>query len=281
MSEEINDILDTMSNSSEIPESSTSESAPKELTQEDKARQQGWRPKSQYHGDPDLWVDAKEFLYRGSYLKRIKQLESAVDAATQVAIKARQDMYQKALQDLESQKASAHALADTVRLEQIITKEQELKRTAPQQANTPAQELPEFKEFASNNPWMQQTTPKAKAMKVYAKEVGEEFERANPMANPKEIFDYIQDQVREEFSEQFKETKPKVAGINMTKTGTTGEGESTPSPKNLEVLVQKLSNNPKTAAIGMIVKQMKLNDPTDKKGDIQEYLKEMRRQKLL
>lgn len=40
---------------------------------EEKARDQGWRPKEEWEGDPDQWVDAKEFVYRGELMNRISE----------------------------------------------------------------------------------------------------------------------------------------------------------------------------------------------------------------
>lgn len=34
-------------------------------TAEERARKLGWRPKEQFRGDPDIWVDAEEFVRRG------------------------------------------------------------------------------------------------------------------------------------------------------------------------------------------------------------------------
>ena len=45
---------------------------PKVDPYEDKARATGWRPLEEFEGDPETWVDAKEFLGRAPLFDKIK-----------------------------------------------------------------------------------------------------------------------------------------------------------------------------------------------------------------
>jgi len=39
---------------------------------QEKAMAEGWRPKEEYQGDPEKWVDAAEFLRRGELFSKIE-----------------------------------------------------------------------------------------------------------------------------------------------------------------------------------------------------------------
>ena len=64
------------------------EGGQQELSTEDRARAQGWRPKDEYNGNPDRWVDAEAFVKRGEeelpvVRERNRHLESRVTELNQ------------------------------------------------------------------------------------------------------------------------------------------------------------------------------------------------------
>ena len=53
------------------------EAAPAQMTAaEETAHKSGWRPKEDWNGDPDEWVEAKEFNFRGELMGRISEQSS-------------------------------------------------------------------------------------------------------------------------------------------------------------------------------------------------------------
>jgi hypothetical protein len=87
---------------------------------EAEARQQGWRPKEEFQGDPDRWTDAETFARRADevlpILKKrdrilkqendtLKRDLKATDRSRSMALEKR--AYERALSDLEKRQAEA------------------------------------------------------------------------------------------------------------------------------------------------------------------------------
>jgi len=97
--------------------------APPEVTAPDpleaKAREMGWRPSTEFEGDSEEWVDAREFIKRAplferlkSQGKKLKEQEKALhDMATHID-KVAAAAYNKAIADLQREKREAVQNAD-------------------------------------------------------------------------------------------------------------------------------------------------------------------------
>ena len=46
---------------------------------EQQAYAQGWRPQDEWSGDPDKWVDANEFIFRGELMDRIQKQTKVIN----------------------------------------------------------------------------------------------------------------------------------------------------------------------------------------------------------
>ena len=55
-------------------ETNTPESTPQVDSYEDEARNQGWKPKDEYEGDPTKWRPAKDFVERGELFGKIDHM---------------------------------------------------------------------------------------------------------------------------------------------------------------------------------------------------------------
>ena len=98
----------------------------------------GWKPKEEYQGDDQKWVEAKEFVERKPIYERIhkleqtnKRLSQTVHEFTDHVQKAEKAAYQKAMSDLESQKAYAVESADTQKVKEIDHQIQDLRSNPP------------------------------------------------------------------------------------------------------------------------------------------------------
>jgi len=85
-----------------------------EETADEIAFKQEWRPKEEFKGNPNDWVDAKTFVDRAPWAKKIKQLQEKIDDLYKVNeqihanfTKAEERAYKKAMRELEAQKAQA------------------------------------------------------------------------------------------------------------------------------------------------------------------------------
>lgn len=88
---------------------------------EAEARAEGWKPLDEWDGDPDDWVDAKEFNFRGKLMKRIQQqssdlnsvkkeneeVKNALRALGEHNKKIAEQEYKRALKDLKQRKLDA------------------------------------------------------------------------------------------------------------------------------------------------------------------------------
>jgi len=61
---------------------------------EDQAREQGWRPKEEYEGDPEKWRPAKEFVERGELFGKIDHMGKELKE-TRKALKMLQEHHSK------------------------------------------------------------------------------------------------------------------------------------------------------------------------------------------
>ncbi len=256
-----------------LVEDDKEEEKPDEPSLEDRARLQGWRPKREYRGNPDLWVEAKEFLYRGSYLKRINQLEKMVDTATQVAIKAEKRAYEQALRDLETERKTAKTIGDYDALEATFRKEQEIKKeftpTVTSPSATASRRSPEeirnsvpFKQFEVTDPWVLGKTKEARALIKAAEQISNEWKFENPSSTDEEELSFIHDEIRRQFPghtllsptvEEPRNSPSKVS--NMSTTKPSGAKHSQVYGKDYEAVCAKLEQSGQ-AAIAMVVKHM-------------------------
>lgn len=181
------------------------QATPPELTPEQEARNMGWKPKEEFSGNPDNWVDAEEFLDRGRHVlpilnennkrlqkelaardNQISQLQSAVQES-QSSIKALQAHYNEstkravelAKKEVIAQLKAAKEGGD-VETEVALTEQLQDLRDAERAAATaatsddkpvdqPAQPLdPAFIAWQQDNPWFNTDLQKTQAILAIA-----------------------------------------------------------------------------------------------------------------
>ncbi len=124
---------------------------------ESKAREMGWRPKEEYDGDPETWVDAKEYLGRKPLYdeihktrKQVKKLERLQNEITQYVKKVEEVAYKKAMADLKAQRKEAISEADPDKVEEI---DREIENLNKSRQNVAVEPPPEFREWLDENAW--------------------------------------------------------------------------------------------------------------------------------
>lgn len=124
----------------------------------EKAKALGWRPQEEYEGDPEEWVDAKEFVKRKPLYdknhkldKKVKDLEKTVHDLTNHLGKVSEVAYKKAIADLEARRDEAIDLGDRQQVKEIDKAIKEVEAVKPE--NAPAVD-PALKEWeAENGKW--------------------------------------------------------------------------------------------------------------------------------
>ena len=161
-----------------------------QLSTEERARAQGWRPKDEYNGDPDRWVDAEAFVKRGEeelpvVRERNRHLESRVTELNQkleqtastianmermnrVAVqRAVQREREQLAQEYGRLKEQAVEFGDVDQFRNLEMQErqhlshfdsqvaQDFAQQQPQQAPANVYEMPEVQTWVNENPWFE------------------------------------------------------------------------------------------------------------------------------
>ena len=197
-----------------------------------KAMEMGWRPKSEFSGAEEDFVDAKEFIGRAPLFERIdhqnkqiKNVQKALEMFKQHYDKVQETEYNRALATLKEQRKEALKEGDADRFDHLDTEitrvesdVQKLKET--QGAPLVKEEVvhPEFQSWVARNPWYNQT----QYMRAFADTAGSEF--AAQGASPSEVLKKVEQAVRKEFPHKFsnpnKESAPDVdAGRGNSRRG--------------------------------------------------------------
>jgi hypothetical protein len=187
------------------------EQAPQYTPIELKALEMGWRPKEEFDGNEEDFVDAKEFVGRkplydkiASTSKQLKNVTQAVEALKQHNGKIEEASYQRALKELKSERKQALIEGDADKFEsldeEIKTVERQVDVIREEQTKPIVQEEPvvhpEFQNWQNKNQWY----TSVKYMRAFADELGGRL--ANTMS-PSEVLKEVEKAVRREFPNKF------------------------------------------------------------------------------
>lgn len=183
-----------------------------------KALDQGWKPKDQFEGAEEEFIDAPEFVRRGELFGKIdhqsrelKAVKQALEALRQHNTKIEQSAFDRAVKELKAQRKEAIIDGDTSKafeLEEKIEDAQEERARIARQAAVPAvQEVdPNFVRWVESNSWY----TKDMAMQAVADRVGTELHGRG--VSQSEVLKAVADAVRKEFPHKFANTKAERPG---------------------------------------------------------------------
>lgn len=177
---------------------------------EDRAREQGWRPKEEYEGDPSKWVSAETFVAKGELIERIesmgkklKESEKAVKMLADHHAKVKEVEFKRAVEFLKSQKKAAYENGDVDKIIELDDKIAEVRETQKLQAaavpvndNEPH---PDFVAWSDDNKWYSRNSE----MRADADTFGEAYLRNNPSKTPKEVLDYVTTKIKRAYPDEF------------------------------------------------------------------------------
>lgn len=201
---------------------------------EQEARDQGWKPKEEYEGDPSKWRPAKEFVERGELFGKIDSLGKELKE-TRKALKMLQDHHSKVketefnravnelkgLQKKHLEEGNSDEYIKTTELLTDLKAEQKAREVMSQQAQ-PAVD-PRFTAWQERNAWYAKDTE----MRQFADTLGLGYAQANPGLDPDEVLEYVTNQVKKTFKDRFENP-------NRTKPSAV-EGSSNAQPKKDDV----------------------------------------------
>lgn len=206
---------------------------------EQRALEMGWRPKDDFEGSEDDFIDAKEFVRRKPLFekidhqgKQLKEVTKALGALKEHYGKVQETEYNRALRDLKNQMKLANREGDFERADAIENQIQSVETEAAvlrqERESIQVQEAapvdPRFTAWADKNPWYTSSDH----MRVYADQVGVKLARQG--MDPHEVLKEVEKAVRKEFPNKFvnpnKANAPAVEGSGIKGGSGKGSGES-------------------------------------------------------
>lgn len=177
---------------------------------ERKALEMGWRPKDDYEGDEEEFIDAREFVRRKPLFEKIehqsrelKEVRKALRELQGHHQKIAEVSYRKAMDDLKVQykKALEDGDADKVTeiTEQIADAKAEEKASKVRMAQASAQPHPDFMRWVERNQWYAQDED----LRTRADRIGTSLAMADPQKDPNEILEEVTRRVKELYPNKF------------------------------------------------------------------------------
>ena len=174
---------------------------------ESKAIEMGWNPDKE-GVDPGKWIGAEEYIARAPLFeknrklsRKVKELESSVNALKGHYSKIESIAYEKALQALKEQKIKAMDDFDHKKVaeldEEIVDLKSRTKAPEPKNKNEP---LPEFLEWKETNPWYDSD----EELKEYADFVGVRLAAKDDGIEPEDLYKQVEKKVRERYPDKFR-----------------------------------------------------------------------------
>lgn len=211
---------------------------------EQKALDQGWRPKDEWDGEPDQWRSAREFLDRGELFKKIdeqnriiKQTRSDFEDLAKHYSKVQKVEYERALATLKAQKKEALQEGDADAVvnidDQIADVKAQMKAEAEKPSQVPAQLNPIFVAWQERNGWYTAN----EAMRAYADRVGNSL-IGQP---PEEILAEVERRVKKEFAHKFENPRrERPSAVEGGTNKSSGKKEEFPLTDQQRRVAQKL-----------------------------------------
>lgn len=192
----------------QAPESSTPQQT---SSVEDRAREQGWKPKEEYEGDPTKWVSAETFVAKGELIERIEALgkklkdsEKAVKMLTEHHSKVKETEFKRAIEFLKAQKKQAYENGDVDKIIEMDDKIAEVRETqkaqkAAEEVETAPELHPDFVSWVSENKWYKSNNE----MKAEADAIGQAYASNHPDVSPEKVLEYVTGRIKKLYPEEF------------------------------------------------------------------------------
>ena len=235
--------------STEVPESTIQ--ANPEL---ERATSQGWKPKEEYTGDPDKWVDYDEFNRRAPFFeavskanKKVKVLEEQLKTLYEHHNKTAEREYQRAREELLREKKLAAKDNDLEKVIAIDEQIEQLEQATPQKIDAPQGEHPAIVQFAEKNKWYVEDEVLQAAFNGY----GAQIERLNPDMPAEEVLKRAKEKVEAAFPNKFSKAATSVTtsrhspnGLSITKKKSLTYNDLPEEAKIIYKRLVKTTSNP-------------------------------------
>jgi hypothetical protein len=225
----------------EVEEQLAEEQAPAEQSTEHeaKARDWGWKPKEEYKGDPDTWVDASEFVEtRNPYTiiqkqnREMETLKKTLNATANHVKKVGELAYKRAINDLQKDRKKAVERAD---VDEVGAIDEEIAGLKQEADSVPH----EFTEWVGENAWF----GKDQELYTFACASFDAQVKRNPSMPLNEVLDMVTKATKRAYPESFEQQKaekvrpsaPSVEGGTRPSNVKSGPGYNSLSPDQKRV----------------------------------------------
>ena len=231
--------------SEQVEDQGTPEDTPREYTPiEQEAMEQGWRPKEEFKGDPERFIDAGEFIRRGELFAKIdhqnremKQLRNTMEQFAKHHQNVEKSAYDRAIKDLKAQRKEALAEGDVDRFDELDQQIDETvearEKFVEQQRTAPVvpEINPKFAEWVQKNPWYSKDVMLQGAADRYG------IELAKQGMDPVEVLKAVEKKVKEEFPHKFSNPNRERPGAVETPAarGTGGKSRFVPTEEQKRI----------------------------------------------
>lgn len=175
----------------------------------ERARELGWRPKEEFSGSDEDFIDADEFVRRQPLFEKIeletrrsKKLQRELEQFKQHYLKVEEAAYKRALNDLKAQRKQALREGDVDLVEQLEDRIEQEKQNFEETQRAAAVEQqptvhPEFEAWVDRNRWYNTEAH----MRVFADQEGTRLSQQG--LAPSEVLKQVEQLVRKEFPNKF------------------------------------------------------------------------------
>ncbi len=169
---------------------------------EQKAFDQGWRPKEEFEGSEDNWKTAKEYVRDGEWMDKLKQVEQRMerernefDQRLDNANKLQEARRKQELDTLKKKQREAVDLADTDAFDEASRQIDELSaQSVPEVKNQQPAMDPLITQYVNDNPWINDPNDNRTIIAMGALQA---YQGANPSASIQDAINHVNSKVNE------------------------------------------------------------------------------------
>lgn len=240
---------------------------------EQKALEMGWRPKEEFEGNPDDFIDATEFVRRKPLFEKIdvvgrelRETKKALRALQAHHEKVKEAEYKHAIEALRAEKKIALESGDADALikidDQIADAKAQEAVLKAQQTQVTNEPHPGFIKWTERNKWYKSD----QELTGVADQVGTAYAAANPEKDPDEILEYVEKRVRKLYPEKF-------SNPNKSRPSAVEGSQTTPSrTQETDILNYPLTEDERRVMMtfvrqGIMTKEQYITDLKKVKGE--------------
>lgn len=227
--------------------------APKLSAKEVEAQEIGWRPKDQWNGDPEDWVDARTFLRNGEFMGKIhnlnrqnKDLHTAVHDMKNMLSSAEKKGREAAIAELKTSKVEALRHGDYEKVADIDERIAEAKADAvtakTEVPNDPYVTYAQEVWFEGNKWFAEDAELREEFETVIRGKIGADVAKGKA-TDPEEAFKYATSRIKKMYPEKFQKPKEAQQSVASASGTTRPSGKKGPSWGDLNEEQAKIGNN--------------------------------------